>query len=231
MFDFLTKIAAAANKEVMDKISELAPIIIIGLIWLFSAIAKVVAGKKGEQPQVGQKTAVKPGFENLINIVRQKYAEAQEQIRKESEQGAKRIEPPAQTSVERHSQPAQPRPATAPPQPPRYQYKQSFATGPMQSHGPRHMPPISSATMQRDKVIKPPLFEETIPAAQEEIDKPVPLPKEVKIAGPIHKIGPHQYMTELLKQYAEPEGLRKAFINYEIFGKPIALRDSLQSMF
>jgi hypothetical protein len=218
LLDALTKIVADANKELMDKISQLAPFIIIGMIWLFSAIAKVVAGKKGEQPQTEQKLKAKPaqpGFNNLINIVRQKYAEVQEQIRKESEQGAKRIEPPAQTSFEEPSQPARPRPATVPPRQPRPQYKLSVTPGPV----------------QMEKTISPTLLEKTIPVAQEDIDITITSLKEVKISEPIHKLGPYPYMTELLKGYAQPNGLRKAFLNYEIFGKPLALRDSIQSMF
>jgi hypothetical protein len=224
VFDFLTKIVADSNKELMDKISELAPIIIIGLIWLFSAIAKAVAGKKGEQPQMEQKAKGKPaqpGFVDLIKMVRQKYSEAQEQIRKETEQGAQRFEPPALSSVEGPAQPTRPKPATVPPHQPRPQYKLSVTPGPVQIYGPRQM----------EKTIKPPLLEKTIPVAQEDIDKPVPSLKEVKISETIHKLGPHPYLAELLKEYAQPNGLRKAFLNYEIFGKPLALRDSIQPLY
>jgi len=35
----------------------------------------------------------------------------------------------------------------------------------------------------------------------------------------------HPYLAELTEQFANPDGLRKAFLTYEILGKPIALRD------
>lgn len=36
-----------------------------------------------------------------------------------------------------------------------------------------------------------------------------------------------EYLSELLKDYADPEELRRAILHYEILGKPLSLRDQV----
>jgi hypothetical protein len=88
------------SKEIIDKLSEIAPIIIIGAIWLFGAIAKAVAaGKKGQQPEPEQKARGKPhqpDFNDFVKIVKERYSAAREQVKRESEAPAQ----PASVVVE-----------------------------------------------------------------------------------------------------------------------------------
>lgn len=82
----------SVSKETIDKLSEIAPFIIIGAIWLFGAIAKAVsAGRKGQQPEPEQKARGKPhqpAFDDFIKMVRERYSTAREQVKRESEEPA-----------------------------------------------------------------------------------------------------------------------------------------------
>jgi hypothetical protein len=50
-------------------------------------------------------------------------------------------------------------------------------------------------------------------------------PENVKTSGEMEIHHQHPYLAELAKQYATQNGLRKAILNYEILGPPLALRD------
>jgi hypothetical protein len=186
-----------ASKEIVDKLSEIAPLIIIGAIWLFAAIAKAVAaGRKGRQPEPEQKARAKPhqpDFDDFVKMVRERYSAARGQAKRGAEEPA-----------------VMPRQAPKP-----YQV------------------PAQPARVETGTVPKPPLVEVTIPAAQPEVEKPsaeqlTPPLAEEHPAEPVTAIGavvPHPYLAELAEQYADPDGLRKAILHYEILGTPLALRE------
>lgn len=74
------------SQETIDKIKEVAPFIVIGVIWLFGAIAKTIqAGKKNAQTGPQKKPSVRRKPENLadfIKIVKEQYAAARAQVTK-----------------------------------------------------------------------------------------------------------------------------------------------------
>ena len=180
------------SKEIIDKLSEIAPIIIIGAIWLFGAIAKAVAaGKKGQQPQVEQKARAKPhqpDFNDFVKIVRERYSAAREQVKRESQAPA-----------------VMPRPVPKP----------------YQAPTPTPPPGIEVET---------PLVEVTIPSVQPKIVKPsteqlVPSLAGEQLTEMVHTVEPHPYLSDIVEQYSDPDGLRKALLHYEILGTPLALRE------
>ncbi len=185
------------SKEIIDKLSEIAPFIIIGAIWLVAAIVKAMAAsRKGQQPGPEHKAKAKPrqpDFNDFVKMVRERYAAAREQIKRESEEPA-----------------VMQRPAPEP-----YQI------------------PAQPARVEAETVPKLPLLEVTIPAAQPEIGKPSaeqltpPLAEEhpVELDAAVGATVPHPYLADLAEQYADPNGLRKAILSYEILGAPLALRE------
>jgi len=46
-----------------------------------------------------------------------------------------------------------------------------------------------------------------------------------KASGEVEIHHQHPYLAELAKQYATRDGFRRAILNYEILGPPLALRD------
>jgi hypothetical protein len=225
-----------------NNLSKFAPLVIFFAIWLFSAIAKARAGKKGvEEKPTEVKEKHQPSFDDLAKKIRERYSAAKEQARRAAQQDENgRLEPP----------PAQaPRPNTA---------ERPYRT----------VPP--AAPMQPAAGPKPPMFEVARAAGQLQIKKPVALPMQyqegptlkvvkglqnanvgehleiekpnllkvdsalqkveeitsenAKVSGEVEVIH-HQYLSELAEQYATQDGFRKAILNYEILGPPLALRD------
>ncbi len=81
-----------------NNLGKFAPLVIFFVIWLFSAIAKARAGKKGveEKPTEG-KEKHQPSFDDLARKIRERYAAAKEQARRAAEQDENgRLEFPAQ---------------------------------------------------------------------------------------------------------------------------------------
>lgn len=128
-----------------------------------------------------------------MKIVRERYAAAREQVKREAEEPA-----------------VMPRPALKP-----YQV------------------PTQPARVETGTVPKPPLVEVTIPAVQPKVEKPSaeqpapPLAEEhpAELDAAFGATAPHPYLAELAEQYADPDGLRKAILHYEILGTPLALRE------
>jgi hypothetical protein len=185
------------SKELIDKLSEIAPIIIIGAIWLFGAIAKAVAaGKKGQQPEPEQKARGKPhqpDFDDLVKIVRERYTAAREQAKWGAEEPA-----------------VMPRPTPQPYQVPAQPARVEAETVPKLPFVEVTIPAVTP------KVEKPSL-EQLAPSLAEE--------HPAESDAVISTTSPHPYLTELAEQYTEPDGLRKAILHYEILGKPLALRE------
>jgi hypothetical protein len=183
------------SKETIDKLSEIAPIIIIGAIWLFGAIAKsVAAGRKGQQPEPVQKTRAKPhqpDFNDFVKMVRERYSTAREQVKRESEEPA-----------------VMPRPAPKPYQVPAQPARVVTGTVPKPK-----LPLVEVTIPAAQPKIEKPSMEQLAPSLAQEH------PAEVDITS--H----HPYLTELAEQYTEPDGLRKAILHYEILGTPLALRE------
>jgi hypothetical protein len=77
---------------------------------------------------------------------------------------------------------------------------------------------------------EPPLTEPQIKA--ERVEPTEPISKTVKGLQDMQASEPAQmpeseYLSELLKDYADPEELRRAILHFEILGKPLSLRDQV----
>jgi hypothetical protein len=183
------------SKEIMDKLSEIAPIIIIGAIWLFGAIAKAVAAgrKKGQQPEPEQKTRAKPhqpDFNDFVKIVRERYTAARKQAKWETEAPA-----------------VMPRPAPKPYRVPTPPAGMEVETTPK--------PPLIEVTIPaaQPEIEKP------------SAEQPVPSLVGERLTEMVHAAEPHPYLADIAEQYSDPDGLRKALLHYEILGTPLALRE------
>jgi hypothetical protein len=195
--ELLLQNVISVSKETIDKLGEIAPIIIIGAIWLFAAIAKAVAaGKKGRQPEPELKPSGKPhqpDFNDFVKIVRERYAAAREQVKRESEEPAVMPRPA-------------PRPYQVPTKPARVEAETVTKLPFIEVTIPAAQPEIEKPSAEQ---LAPPLAEEH--------------PAELDAA--IGAMASHPYLTELAEQYTEPDGLRKAILHYEILGTPLALRE------
>jgi len=203
LFDSLSKIIAANNKELIDKLTELAPIIIIGLLWLFGAIAKAVAeGRKGKetqpQPRPQQPLAKpkQPDFAEFIKTVKEQYTQAKEQVKKQAEEEIYRPPPSGVRPSEKPS------------------LKAIEWTVPQK---PQNKPPVKPAPVRMEAVKQK--------IAKSLIEQPLEDLTKEQLTLEIHADEPHPYLAELAEQFANTDGLRKAILNQEILGKPLALRD------
>jgi len=222
-----------------NNLGKFAPLVIFFVIWLFGAIAKARAGKKGveEKPTEG-KEKHQPDFDELAKKIRERYAAAKEQARRAAQQDENgRLEPPAQVSRPnaaatpyRTVPPASSTQSAAGPKPPMFEVTR--ATG-----RPEVIKPVTYAQEGPTlKVVKG--LEQTNVGDHLEIEKPT----MQKVESALHKVDAltsenakvsseveihqqHPYLAELAEQYAHADGLRKAILNYEIFGPPLALRD------
>jgi hypothetical protein len=205
-----------AGKSDIDKIMDILPFIIIGAIWLIGMLVKSVksSSKKDVQPRQPSQQAKprQPDLNDFIKMVKQRYAEAKEQVIREEEQRIYRPQqplPPKTRFASRTPQPAQPsRQQQAPP---------SYAaiTG------------LNVPEPQLPQVQELPIAPEPgLPDLSKQIEKVDEIPEEMTALD--HRIYDsrfHSYLPELTHQLANRDGLRIAIIYNEIFGKPLALRD------
>jgi len=188
-----------ANHSI-DTLKDIVPLIIFLLIWVIAAIAKVAQKKGGQGEQKPQRPQRQMDFDEIARTIRQRYTAAREAVKKEA-QGPAPI--PQQT--------AQPRPMAQP---------QKFPQ-------PRPAPSIQLPLRPQPEVTAPAMPQ----MPEEQLTKEPPAFSEEQhftesftsaIAAETH---PYPYLAELANQYSDPDGLRKAILNYEILNLPLALRE------
>jgi hypothetical protein len=198
--DLLDKIVSD-SKETIDKIMEVVPFIVIGVLWLLGAIAKTVqASKKSEQKEPQKKTVKKPRPENLadfIRIVKEQYASARAQTMKAAEKSYVAQQPSAWPK---------PRVAAKPPL--------------IEVTTPAEQPVFEKPPVKEP----PPALEPVSLTSAEPAETKVEHPAEMTTMSEIHETHPHPYLAELTKQFTDADGLRKAVLYSEILGRPVALR-------
>ena len=193
--NLLDKIVCEGN-ETIDNIMEVLPFIIIGGLWLLGAIAKTIqASKKAEQrPGQPKKPAIKRQPEDLAGFIRI----VKEQYASAKQQATKAIEKPLAVQT--------PKPVAKP------------------------KPIYEVTTPSVQPMIEKPVVEELKPALKPASVVSEELP-EIKEEHPVEppiaagaEITQSKYLTELAKQYANVDDLRKAILHYEILGPPVTLR-------
>jgi hypothetical protein len=202
-----------------NNLGKIVPIIIFAVIWLFGAIAKARSGKKGEEKGLseGQKKQ-KPGFDDLARKIRERYSAAKEQAKREAQQGGnEQFMPPAKTPQPKPPPPRRPEsiPAKKAIPPPMYSQERPtlrVVKGLEQTNVDDHLE-IEKPTMQK------------VESASHKVDAITS--KNAKVSSEVEIHQQHPYLAELAEQYATQDGFRKAILNYEILGPPLALREKL----
>jgi hypothetical protein len=227
-----------------NNLTKLVPLVIFFVIWLFSAIAKAAQkGKKGEEKELSKgQEKQEPGFDELAKKIRERYAAAKEQARREAEQEENdgRLEPPAQVPQRnaaatpyRGVPPASPTQSAAGPRPPMFEVTE--VAGQPQIKKPV-APPMQYQEGPTLKVVKG--LQNTDVGDHLEIEKPTLLKvdsalqkvdeltsENAKVSGEVEIHQQHPYLAELAEQFTHADGFRKAILNYEILGPPLSLRE------
>jgi hypothetical protein len=221
-----------------ESIGKIVPIIIFFVIWLVSAIAKASQkGKKGDEGKSAEgQEKHQPDFDELAKKIRERYAEAKEQARRAAEEEENgRLEPPARAprpnaaAIPYRASPAQ---SVAGPKQPMFEVTK--AAGQPQIKKPA-APPMQYQEGSTLKVVDglewtnvgTPITVEkpTLQKVEPDLHKVDAITSEnAKVSAEVEVIH-HQYLSELAEQYASQDGFRKAILNYEILGPPLALRD------
>jgi hypothetical protein len=224
MSDWLNKILAADDDG--SNYTKLVPLIIFFVIWVFSAISKAVQkGKKGteEEPAHGEEKH-QPGFDELAKKIRERYAEAQKEANRGDQQGKNaQFQPPARPVVSQ-TVPVSPRPAMTPPQSYQAASKPMFEVT-RTPEGPtlKVVKELEKPLVNIPVTVERPTLQKVEPAIEkvEGITSDVPM---VSTKTEIPHLE-HPYLAELSAQYATRDGFRKAILNYEILGPPLAFRE------
>jgi hypothetical protein len=203
-----------------NNLAKLAPLVIFFVIWLFGAIAKAVQkGKKGtaEEPAEGQKKH-ESGFDGLAKKIRERYAEAQKEAGREvQEEENEQFQPPA-----RSPQPKIPPPLRSEPIPTRKPAYQMRNTSEQEGPTLRVVRGLEQTNVHTPLTVDKPTLQKLEPGLQR-VDALTPENAKISSEPEIHH--QHPYLAELVEQYATQDGFRKAILNYEILGPPLALRD------
>jgi hypothetical protein len=206
---------------------KIAPLIVFGFIWLFSMISKAAQSKAGkteeQQPQTRppKPRQRQPNLDDFIKMVKNRYAEAKEQAMRSAEEGIYR---PQETLPPRETLP--PKPAPVPQRP-------SAAQPAMKSQvSQSYISPKISLELKTPEPVLPQVKElptspaPGLPDLSQQIEKVDEIPVEMTALDPhIYELSHKPYLPELMEQLTNPDGLRKAILYSEIFGKPLALRD------
>lgn len=199
-----------------DNLSKIAPLVIFFVIWLFGAIAKAAQkGKKGtEEKSAGGQEKHEPGFDGLAKKIRERYAEAPKEAGRAAQQKKnEQFQPPAKAP-----QPKPPPPRRPEPRPTR---KPAY---PMQSTPEQEGPKLKVV-----KGLEKPNVGTPLPVDKPTLQKVDALtPENAKVSSEVEIIH-HQYLSELAEQYSTADGFRKAILNYEILGPPVALRCAVET--
>jgi hypothetical protein len=213
---WLDKILGADNDT--DNLTKLAPLVIFFVIWLFAAIAKARAGKKGEEKELSEgHEKPQPSFDDLAKKIRERYSAAKEQARRAAEQDEnERLEPLAQA----------PQPKSPPRRPEPMPAKQPIAPPMYAQEGPtlKVVDGLEWANVGTPITVEKPTLQKVEP----DLHKVDAITSEnAKVSSEVEIHQQHPYLAELAEQYATKGGLRKAILNYEILGPPLALREKL----
>ena len=201
-----------------ENLGKLVPLVIFFVIWLLGAIAKARSGKKGEEKGLseGQKKQ-EPGFDDLAKKIRERYSAAKEQASRAAQQEEnEQFQPPAMIP--------QPKP---PPRRPEPIPAKKPVTYSMQSTPEQEGPTLRVVKgLEQSKVgthltVEKPTLQKVEPGLQK-VDALTS--ENAKVSSEVEIIH-HQYLSELAEQYSTADGFRKAILNYEILGPPLALRD------
>jgi hypothetical protein len=193
-----------------NNLAKFAPLVIFFVIWLFGAIAKARSGKKGTETESSQVD------KEVADKIRERYAKAKEQAKIEAQQGInEQFMPPART----------PQPKPPPPRRPESAPDKKPVAPPIYSQeGPtlKVVDGLEWASVGTPITVEKPTLQKVEPNLQK-VDAITS--ENAKVSGEVEIHQQHPYLAELAGQYATQDGFRKAILNYEILGPPLALRE------
>lgn len=211
----IDKIVCNSDDNIWTKV---APLIVFGAIWLINIIGRAAQSKSGKPEEKQPHPPSRPhnrqaNLDDFVKMVKDRYAQAKAEAARSAEQEIYR---PQQQPLAPKKTPVPRKPFT--PQP---QMKSQEST-------PKTRLESLKATEPALPEVKdiPPAPEPGLPDLSQQIEKVDEIPVEMTaldrhIYEPVHK----PYFPELMEQLNNHDGLRKALIYGEIFGKPIALRE------
>jgi hypothetical protein len=198
---------------------KIAPLIVFGAIWLFGLIAKATqskAGKTEQQPPPGPKSRQRqPDLQNFVTMVKQRYAQAKAEAMRSDEEGIYRPQetlPPKQAPVPQRPRDTQPIMKS--------QEYPSYSSPKTRLELGVHEPELPQV---KELPTSP---APGLPDLSQQIEKVDEIPVEMTALDHLYEPSHKPYLPELMEQLTNPDGLRKAFLYGEIFGKPIGLRDN-----
>jgi hypothetical protein len=209
---------------------------------VIGAIAKAAKkGKNSEEEEVTEGQAKhEPGFDDLARKIRERYSAAKEQANRGVQQGENASSQPPARPVKPSPASASPRrpvPSISPTKYPAGQKSPMFevtrqpqikkpAAYPMQpeQEGPtlRVVKGLEESKVGAPLMVEKPTLQKVEPGLQR-VDALTS--ENAKVSGEVEIHQQHPYLAELAGQYATQDGLRKAILNYEILGPPLALRE------
>jgi hypothetical protein len=213
---WLDKLLAADDD---NNLTKLVPLLIFFVIWVVGAVAKAAQkGKKGAETEPERsEEGHEPGFDELAKKIRERYSIAKEQANRGAPHGEKTgYQPPARTPQVRQPPPRRPMPE--PDKIPVISPRQDAQS----TEGPtlRVVKGLEKPAVNVRVGIEKPRLEKVEPGLQKVEGITTDVPMVSTEAGAKQ---PH-YLTELATQYSTADGFRKAILNYEILGPPLALR-------
>jgi hypothetical protein len=231
--NLINRIVCKGNDKI-DTWMEIVPFLIFAAIWIISVIAKAAqskSGKKGqEQKPRPRGTQLRPELEDFVRMVKERYAQAREEAKKSYQQREyteRTISAPTPSAVI----PPAPQPAPMTPQPAGdvskpYQQREyiertippppSFIP-PTVDMQPEPIPPDTAAEQLKQEISEPSIS--IFQQAQLPLPSYMPIPEVIESR-------PSPYLSALKEQITQPDGLRKAILYSEIFGRPVGLRDN-----
>ena len=203
-----------------NNLAKLAPLVIFFVIWLFGAIAKAAQKRKKGTEEESAKGQEKheSGFDGLVKKIRERYAEAQKEAgRAAQEKENEQFPPPVRSSQPKIPPPRRPEPI--PTRKPAYQMRNTS-----EQEGPtlRVVRGLEQTNVRTPLTVEKPTLQK-VELYLQKVDALTP--KNAKVSGEVEIHHQHPYLAELAEQYATRDGFRKAILNYEILGPPLALRD------
>ena len=203
-----------------NNLAKLAPLVIFFVIWLFGAIAKAAQkGKKGTEGESAKgQEKHESGFDGLAKKIRERYAEAQKEAgRAAQERENEQFSPPVRSSQPKIPPPRGPEPI--PTRKPAYQMRNTS-----EQEGPtlRVVRGLEQTNVRTPLAVEKPTLQK-VELYLQKVDALTP--KNANVSSEVEIHHQHPYLAELAEQYATRDDLRRAILNYEILGPPLALRD------
>ena len=199
-----------------ENLGKLVPLVIFFVIWVVGAIAKAAQkGKKGAEEPAESQDKHESGFDDLAKKIRERYAEAQKEAgRAAQEREKEQFQPPARVSQPKTPPSRRPEPIPV---------KKPIAPPVYAQEGPtlKVVNGLEWTNVGTHLTVEKPTLQIVEPGLQK-VDAPTS--ENAKVSSEAEIIH-HQYLLELSKQYTTQDGFRKAILNYEILGPPLALRD------